>query len=47
MAHLLMGEWHICLLGQRQKSSDMCVGRINFKSVGNDSGLVVVASVLL
>ena len=25
----------------------MCVGGINFKSVGNDSGLIVVASVLL
>ena len=27
--------------------SDMCVGGTNYKSVGNDSGLLVVASVLL
>ena len=33
--------------GSDRKAGNMCVGGINFKSVGNDSGLVVVSCVLL
>ena len=39
VAHLFMGAV--------SESKDMCVGGTNYKSVGNDSGLVLVAGVLL
>ena len=41
VAHLLMGAVAVprFFMGAVQKSSDMCVGGINFKSVGIYSGL--------